>query len=268
MSDFQSAYSLLEKKIELHAQGEGSVYLPNLTPAHRVDYLFVAMEPSLGWWAGSNSHAAEEAEKKVRQGFKNFLWSYEDFLFHWCIRTYLCGIGDYHLTDISKGAMTNREAETNSLKRYEEWYPLLKEEVKLVGSPGVKVFAVGRAVKVFLDSKKECWPWSEPIQILHYTRTAASHRKIFAEENKDQFSHFLNELPEGVDQGIKAVASDLVKRAKVSSELRQDILDRLKKADLTESRRQLLFYYKTIFTRANGRGILSEPSQSIATAAP
>src|SRR5664279_4481759 len=61
--------SLLERLMKTRAESDGDVYLPNPEPTARVDYILIAMEPSLGHWARS----AEEARARVASGFRNFL---------------------------------------------------------------------------------------------------------------------------------------------------------------------------------------------------
>ncbi|MBD04581.1 MAG: hypothetical protein CME24_09585 [Gemmatimonadetes bacterium] len=51
---FKAAYQTLEAKFRDQAEHDGSVYLPNPGPTGPVDYVFVAMEPSLGGWAGGS----------------------------------------------------------------------------------------------------------------------------------------------------------------------------------------------------------------------
>ena len=81
------------------AEAEGDVFLPNLEPSGPVEYAFVCMEPSLGKWARS----ADEARRKVDAGFRNFVFSIEDFILHFCIQQYLCGPQErYHITDLAK----------------------------------------------------------------------------------------------------------------------------------------------------------------------
>ena len=89
------------------AESEGDVFLPNTEPEGPVQYVLICMEPSLGRWARS----ADEARSKVEAGFRNFLFSMEDFILHFCARLYLCKPKErYHITDLSKGAMLVKRA--------------------------------------------------------------------------------------------------------------------------------------------------------------
>ena len=114
------------------AEGEGDVFLPNPQPEGPVRYVLICMEPSLGRWA----RTADEARSRVKEGFRNFLFSTEDFIFHFCIRRYLCESAErYHITDLSKGAMLVDRSGPARDERYDRWYPLLEDEINLVATP-------------------------------------------------------------------------------------------------------------------------------------
>lgn len=135
--------------IERVVEGWG-VYLPCAEPTAQADYLFVAMEPSFNW-----ADSIEDAEKKIAGGFRNFDASHDPSsslaLFICSIKRFLCQSGEsYHLTDVSKGAMPGYVAAIDRDRRYEEWFPLLLEEIEIVGKPGTPVIAIGREVEKFL----------------------------------------------------------------------------------------------------------------------
>jgi len=97
----------LEQEFAAAAAVDGDVYLPNFTPSGPVDAVLIGMEPSLGWWARTPAEAAA----KIAAGFRNFMWSPEDFILHYAARRSLCSAAEtYHVTDISKGAMTVKNA--------------------------------------------------------------------------------------------------------------------------------------------------------------
>ena len=66
----------LEQKFAAAAAVDGDVYLPHFTPSGPVDAVLIGMEPSFGWWA----HTPAEAAQKIAAGFRNFMWSPEDFI--------------------------------------------------------------------------------------------------------------------------------------------------------------------------------------------
>ena len=125
--------------IERVVRGWG-VYLPCVQPESEVDYVIVGMEPSFGW-----ADSIEDAEKKVQEGFRNFSLSGRELsgkesdtlsLFLLSIDRFLLQRGQTcHLTDVSKGAMPVSVAALDRDRRYEEWYPLLLEEIAIVGKP-------------------------------------------------------------------------------------------------------------------------------------
>ncbi len=60
-NDFQSMYRELEVRMQILAEADGDMVLPNPAPLGPVEYVFICMEPSLGRWARSADvfHQAE-----------------------------------------------------------------------------------------------------------------------------------------------------------------------------------------------------------------
>jgi hypothetical protein len=101
------------------AEADGDIFVPNPEPLGPVDYVFICMEPSLGRWAPS----PDVARAKVEAGFRNFVFSIEDFILHFCIKQYLCEPTQrYLITDWSKGAMLVEQAGVARTDRYDRWY--------------------------------------------------------------------------------------------------------------------------------------------------
>ncbi len=188
--------------IERVVQGWG-VYLPCQEPEDQVDYIFVGMEPSFSW-----ADSTEEAEHKIAEGFRNFGMPKDErqtlALFRHSIERFLCKAGEtYQLTDVSKGAMPVAVAALDRDRRYEEWYPLLLEEVGIVGKPGAPVIAIGTKVKEFLqkhDLERETG--RQLYSVLHYSNNAASHRRREAANDQEGFAEFkaeeLGQWPSGL----------------------------------------------------------------------
>src|ERR1039457_2100948 len=123
---FHTSYREPEARMKARAEADGDVFLPNPEPLGPVEYVLICMEPSLGWWARSADHA----RSRVEAGFRNFLFSIEDFILHFCARRYLCGSAQrYHITDFSKGAMLVTRAGLARIQRYDRWYAFLQEEI-------------------------------------------------------------------------------------------------------------------------------------------
>src|SRR6516164_6078221 len=147
---FRTAYRELEERMKLLAEADGDVFLPNPEPLGTVQYILICMEPSLSRWARSADHA----RSRVEAGFRNFLFSIEDFILHFCVRRYLCcSMQRYHITDISKGAMLVHRAGLARSQRYDRWYGLLLEELELCGTADAGIIAVGNAVSQHLAKR-------------------------------------------------------------------------------------------------------------------
>ena len=203
---FDEAYTGLEQEFESRVEednklwGYESIFLPNVMPAGPVDFVLVAMEPSLGRWAPgkTDQERLENAQKKITQGFRNFGSSREDDLLHYCIAEYLCqGDQTYYITDLSKGAMLTGEASKNREERCNAWYLLLKKELGLVAKPGAKIISIGATVRNFLAGKGF---YGHAGTILHYAGTATGYRGKEISGREDlyrEFSSRLQTLPNG-----------------------------------------------------------------------
>jgi hypothetical protein len=241
---FASAYFELEARMRSLAEADDSVYLPNPRPSRPVEHVFICMEPSLGAWCRSK----EEARSKVEHGFRNFLYSMEDFLLHYAAVEYLCRPGeDYHITDVSKGAMLVREAECDRRDRYERWYELLLEELSLVAAPKATLFAVGKPVEVFLSAVGF---GTRVTRLLHYSGRAARARNAAIIGNERAFEVFRGNVSH---DDVLSVAKDVLERAGLPQPFYSETHNRLTRAKLTDSRRKLLFSYRLAFTALRGR---------------
>ena len=240
-------------RFEDRKHGAKSSFVYNLEPSGPVDFVLIAMEPSTGVPGEADPELTDPAKKKDM----NFVWSAEDFIFHYCIRNYLCGSKQtYHPSDLSKGSMTVRDAGAERERRYERWFPLLEEELRLVAKPGeTRVIAIGNVVEDFLQDRNLCRRMQS---VLHYTRTAAGHRKRkvdecwtarYGEEASGKWTSRFNEFCEGIDgDEFEETVRSVVEEAKMDEAV---IYHRLKgpgsKSGLTTSRRMLMFYYKLRF---------------------
>jgi hypothetical protein len=196
------------------------------------------MEPSLGEWAKS----PDEAESKLKAGFRNFLDGFNTMILHYAIRNFLCKNNQkYHITDLSKGAMLVKDADDNRMARYRNWYPLLLDEMNLVASTSVRVFAVGTHVANFLE--RQNFPF-EYTQLIHYSGTAVSHWDRAILEHYNDFKLLQDTV---THDDFLENARDVIDRSGVLSVISERALGRLRKADLTLSRRKLMFNYKLVF---------------------
>ena len=176
--------------IERVVQGWG-VYLPCVQPDSQVDYIIVGMEPSFRW-----ADSIVYAEKKIAEGARNFGWPSNDSeplaLFMLSIERFLCQQGEtYHLTDVSKGAMPVTVAALDRDRRYQDWYPLLLEEIEIVVKPGAPVIAIGKKVEAFLEQRDLKSMTGRPLHtVQHYSLQASAHFKVEAEKDPEGFKAF------------------------------------------------------------------------------
>lgn len=249
---FHAAYRDLEGRMEALAEEDGDVFLPSPEPERPVDHVFNCMEPSLGRWARS----AERAKSKVDAGSRNFLYSIEDFILHFCIRHYLCEPTQrYHITDFSKGSMLVERARLARRQRYDKWYPLLQEEIDLVATSDATIVAVGKHVFRHLERRGFQRPFT---QIIHYSRLAGSARRAAIVGHEDDFEAFR------VSVSIKDVAASaeaILRETHVPTEMCEETLSRLSKSQLSTSRQQFIFCYKLAFESIRARGQSEGPKQ-------
>lgn len=238
MKNFKQSYNDLEVLMRDFAKSNGEIYVPNIAPSGTADYIFICMEPSLGEWAKS----PDDAESKLKSGFRNFLDGFNTMILHYSIRNFLCKNNQtYHITDLSKGAMLVKDADDNRIARYIRWYPLLIDEMNLVASTNTRVFAVGTHVANFLE--RQNFPWAYT-QLIHYSGNAVSHWDRAILEHYDDFKLFQETV---THEDFLENARDVVESSGVPLVISERTLGRLRRADLTLSRRKLMFNYKLIF---------------------
>lgn len=249
MSDtLEKDYAKLENKFRAQVEKgrrllscDDIVFLPLFPmPIHQVDYVFIGMEPSLRHWAKTK----QEAEEKVKRGFKDFAFSIEDFILRHCIREYLCHNQDstHYITNLSKGAMPITKANENRVKRWKQWLPLLRKELLLVEKETTKLIAIGRSVKDFLESNG----FSGIHMILHYSQQAARYRNKWIEWDQKAFEKFKGQVS---NKDIIATAKSVTLQAEMEWNLTSASLRRLESQDLSDSRKMLIFGYKCYFTQ-------------------
>jgi adenylosuccinate lyase len=238
VDSFHTAYRKLEERMKALAEADGDVFLPNPEPEGPVQYVLICMEPSLGRWARS----ADQARSKVENGFRNFLFSVEVLILHFCIRRYLCGPAQrYHITDWSKGAMLVENASIERVQRYDRWYGLLQEEIDLVATPNAGIVAIGNVVSQQLERQGFRRPF---IRVIHYSGQAGRARSAGIAGHEDSFQAFRGTVSL---EDVIATAEDVLSSARVPAELRDEMLSRLARSELTTSRQQLIFNYKLAF---------------------
>lgn len=235
---FAARVSDLEAKFEAAAEADGDVYLPNFTPSAPVDAILIAMEPSLG------ARTPAEVRSRIAAGFRNFMWSPEDFILHHAARRALCPPGGaYHITDVSKGAMPVEKAHVDRGARYARWVPLLREEVDLIAKPHTRLVAIGREVRALLDRNGF---GREVTSVMHYSPQASRHREAAVKGREPEFKAFARTLS---IEDIIATAEALMREHSVPVKVSMETMTRLRKAKLSDSRKMLAFTYVTAFSK-------------------
>ena len=235
---FKQTYNDLEVLMGDFAKSNGEIYVPNIVPHCPVDYIFICMEPSLGEWARNR----DDAESRLKAGFRNFLDGYNTMILHYAIRNYLCRNNQrYHITDLSKGAMLVSHADIDRIERYKNWYPLLIEEIKLVASAHSIVFAVGSHVARFLEKQNFPRPAT---RLIHYSGTAVRHWDTVVQEHEEKFRLFQSTVTQ---EDFIDNAKDVIESSRVPYVISERALGRLRRGNLTLSRLKLMFNYKLSF---------------------
>lgn len=234
MNDLVTSYTKLQKLFECQAKKEGTIYLPSIQPMVPVDFVFVAMEPSLKRWARDY----KDAKDKIKLGFKDFTYSLEDFILHYCAMNYLCSAGlTYYVTNLSKGAMDVNKADQKRQERYKLWFPLFKRELQIVAKQGAKIIAIGKEVANFL--RKEGF---DATPVLHFSGRAAKYRVKLIQGREKEFEHLKVSMVE-----IEDIARVVLRNAETDKSLAEGTLQRISRSNLSRSRKMLIFGYKVTF---------------------
>lgn len=236
--DFSAEMTRLDQRGQALADKEGAIFVPNQRPRGPVDHVLICMEPSLGPWA----RAPEQARILFRSGFLNFRRSVEDFILHTAVRRYLCQPGEtYHVTDLSKGAMSVHQAKVDRESRYDRWFGLLEDEIRWVAKPTARFFAVGRVVETSLRALGFSRPFKT---LMHYSGQAGSARRNAIAGHEKEFDAFARSVSL---QDILDVAAEVFSGEGESPDQAQETLGRLRRSELTASRKMLLFAYRSSF---------------------
>ncbi len=237
--NFATRMRALEQEFVAAAAVDRDVYLPNFTPKGPVDAVLIGMEPSLGRWG----RPSERAVEKIGAGLRNFMWSPEDFILHYATRQSLCSADEtYHITDVSKGAMTGDRAQVERHPRYARWAALLEQELQLVAKPSGHIIAIGREVAEFLERNAI---GREVKTIMHYSPLAGAARNAAVIDREAEYGAFAEKL---TMQDIVDAAVEVMRENAVPAPMADETIARLRKATLSESRKKLAFVYSTAFT--------------------
>jgi hypothetical protein len=254
MSGFQKLASDFEKKAEYEVTqiirrfkekhpNLNMVYLPNVSQERKVRNIFVTMEPSLGLWAKTE----KEGKKKVGVGFRNFLFSVEDMILHFCASEYL--EGEYRITDVSKIATSTKDAGKIRKEAWAKQRDLLNKELELFGSDKYRIIPVGDTVGAWVRENRIGHAALKKVRIiepvLHYSRWRAKHRKKAAQENPEGFTRFREDWDQDKFREYAAVCMERMKNCESEKRsLRNKLI-----GQITDSRMHLAFTYKCAFEK-------------------
>lgn len=255
MSDLDELEKSFQRQVENDKKREKNnemIYLPNLYPAKKVDYILIGSEPSLKHWAKT----IPDAQKMIGQNFKNFCWSVEDFILHYAVKHSLCSMNkSYYITDLTKGAMKTRDANIKDAEeRRKQWYKLLCDELSLFFKATTVFIFIGKTVDKFLLKQGFKEQFNSNIEnIYHYSQSAIPHRGQYIDRtniNGQSFREFANSIR--IDD-IREIAKEVVREFEIKEPLANSIIDRISKSPLSESRKKLLFDYSIKFEKLSSK---------------
>jgi hypothetical protein len=251
---------LLEKEFKRQVdddkkrEGTKMIYLPNLYPAKKVDYILIGSEPSLKRWAKT----IPDAKRKIdQQNFKNFCWSVEDFILHYAIRHSLCGKNNYYITDLTKGAMKTKDASNKkeAKGRRNRWYESLCDDIRLFSKATTVFISIGDEVHSFLLGQEEKFGSKSNIKkIYHYSPNWAARCRGRCSGCKKANGQTFKQFAKQIDiDDIVEVAKEVIKECEIKGPLASTIIKRIGKHPLSPSRKKLLFDYSIMFEDISGK---------------
>lgn len=173
---FREQHDALQSQWRQLATKHGHHYLQYLAPKGPVDFVLVAKMTSIDERAASELSPGDYPN--VAPPF-NLYVSLGDLILNYGAHRHLCKPGEaYYLTDLGKCAIPPKRAK-GKLQRdeFNDWYPLLLEELELVAKPNAIVIPVGSATGKFLGTQ-ENFPYRLAEPILHWSRAAVAAAKM------------------------------------------------------------------------------------------
>ena len=262
---FSQKYEELERKFceqvqkDFDCHGLESGMLRNIQPDGPADFILIAQEPAKREHPLTGKRPSDWERIKHNEN-RNFCGHIYDFMFHFCVRNYLCKKDQtYYLTDLSKGAMSVKQASDTSPKTYKRWYPLLLEELDLMAKPGqTQIIAIGRKVQAFLTRSDKCGKFEGIDWVAHYSQNALPYR---IRAIKPHLCEFEEGFRQTLDFNcILKTTENVLVRAGYSEKSRQKKRQELCKGSrLTTARKKSIFYYKKRFEElkaSNSKGLI------------
>ena len=168
---FGEQFDALQHKWRQRAKSHGHHYLKYLAPRGPVDFVLVAKMTSI-----REKDVAETDPgcfPATNPPHFDLLISLGDLILNYGAHRHLCKPGEtYYLTDMGKCAIPAGRAKGKVEKNeFDEWYPILLEELKLVTKPNATIIPVGGATGNFLKRQTD-FPYRLMEPILHWSSVA------------------------------------------------------------------------------------------------
>ena len=211
--------------------GINSIYLPNpVLFTQSPTYCFIGMEPSL------SGNTPEAFQGLVNRGFQNFLCSEGDFTLHYCAFHFLCfGSFDYHITDISKGAMNTGIANDFRKERWADWLTILQQELMFLNAS--RLIAIGSVSKKFMETNG----FSLACSITHYSQNNSGYFSRCYENLQES-------LPANLHRTLKEFADNLLDSLNYPKALKAEILSNIFNKELTPWKQGRFLNYRDTFS--------------------
>ena len=203
-----------------------SIYFPNPVLSDSPRMCLVAMEPAV------REYKQDSLKDEIREGYVNFVCTPEDIILHYCLYISSGSTFNYHITDLSKGAMTLAEARKRRRERYKNWLPLLKEELTHFRNPQLLSFGCGP--ESFLKKTKD---FETLGYMMHHSRN-----------NSWRFLKILNrykqgEIPRDLHTKIKDFSDHLFDKIGYSARLRKKVVGDRFSSELKDWQKGMFLHY-------------------------
>jgi hypothetical protein len=120
---------------------------------------------------------------------------------------------------------------------------MLRLRLDLCATASAGIVAIGKVVSQYLEQPDFPRPFTP---VIHYSSQAGRARRARVVDHEDSFQAFRGSVSL---EDVVATAEAALKAAHVPSEIRDEMLSRLAKSQLTTSRQQLIFNYKVAFEK-------------------
>ena len=235
---FSEQYDALQHQWRQRAKNHGHQYLQYLAPRSPVDYVLVGKMTSIGEKDAAMTEPG--CYPAIDPPHFNLHVSLGDLILNYGAHEHLCKAGEtYYLTDLGKCAVPPGRAKGKvEEKEFDEWYPVLLEELKLVAKPNATVIPVGGATGNFLKRRTN-FPYRLTEPILHWSRAAFVAAKMASSFFPDEWLEF-SQTTSWDD--LRASTEEILTEAGLSHHMAT--IDRRYRDRFRETQIHLMFTYK------------------------